>query len=51
MVECLNTLKSTFSKKIPSDASQHCLFSNALSAWGLILTIASSAVVTEQILK
>lgn len=46
--DCLVALKAAFSKKIPSESSLHCAFASALSAWGLLLTIASSSVAMEQ---
>lgn len=47
--ECLAALKAVFSKKIPSDPTHHIAFSNALLAWGLLLTVASESVAQEQV--
>jgi len=48
-VDCLNVLKSMFSKKIPSEVSHHTTFTNAILGWGLLLTVASQMVVSEQV--
>jgi len=49
MIECLNTLKTAFSKKIPNNDQFHSAFANALTAWCLILSVADDSIACEQI--
>jgi len=51
MAECLTTLKTAFSKKIPSSDAHHISFASALNAWSHILSIAEDSMVCEQIQK
>ena len=51
MVICLNALKASFSKKVPSGEQQHLAFASSLNAWSLILSIADDSIACDQIQK
>ena len=49
IVDCLDALKKVFSQKVLADSKSHALFSSALTAWSLLLNLATEFDLPSQI--
>lgn len=49
VIDCLGALQGIFAKKLKDGSAEQVLYSNAVMAWGLLLTVASATVQQEAI--